>query len=52
MKVLFKKREFLKSNFIFVLKVFLLRIEEMKLKNDFLNSNKTFFCLQLLSSKS
>ena len=33
-----------KSNkFIFVLKMFLLRIEKMKLKNDFLNLNKTFF---------
>ena len=31
--------------FIFVLKVFLRRIEEMKLKNDFLNLNKTFFWL-------
>ena len=38
------KRDFLKSNkFIFVVKVFLLQIEEMKLKYDFLNLNKTFF---------
>ena len=38
------KGDFFKSNkFIFVLKLFLLRIKEMKLKNDFLNLNKTFF---------
>ena len=29
--------------FLFVLKMFFLQIEEMKLKNDFLNLNKTFF---------
>ena len=47
------KGDFLKSNkFIFVLKVFLLRIEGMKLKNDFLNLNKTFFWGPLSSSLS
>ena len=38
------KNDFLKSNkFIFALKVFLFRTEEMKLKNDFFNLNRTFF---------
>ena len=38
------KRDFLESNkYIFVLKLFLRRIEEIKLKIDFLILNKTFF---------
>ena len=43
------KRNFLKSNkLIFVLTVFLLRIEEIMLKNAVLKSNKTFIYVLVL----